>query len=59
MMASYKTLKGEEAAVAVGKVKGWEPLVVDGQLTAIIAGPLRIYADKGQIIVSEQEDFQP
>lgn len=53
-MASYKTLTGEEAAQAIERA-GMEPLLVDGKLVAIISGPLRIYANKDQIVVSEQE----
>jgi len=57
-MASYRTLKDDEAAKAVELVEGFEALVVDGKLTAIIAGPLRIYADKGSLVISQQEELK-
>ena len=53
-MARYVTLEVEAAALAVEKA-GFEPLIVDGKLMAVIAGPLRIYASKDQIVVSQQE----
>lgn len=55
-MARFKTLHGEDAANAVNKIEGLEAVIVDGQLMAVIAGPLRIYANKDKLIVSEQED---
>lgn len=54
-MARYRTLEVEAAALAVEEA-GFEPLIVDGKLMAVIAGPLRIYASKDQIIVSEQQE---
>ncbi len=53
-MARYKTLEVEAAAAAVEKA-GFEPLIIDGKLMAVIAGPLRIYSSKDQIVVSAQE----
>ena len=53
-MARYKTLDVEAAAAAVEKA-GFEPLIIDGKLMAVIAGPLRIYSSKDQIVVSAQE----
>ena len=53
-MARYKTLEVEAAAAAVEKA-GFEPLIIDGKLMAVIAGPLRIYSSKGEITVSEEQ----
>ena len=54
-MPRYRTLNADEGANAVARIKDFEPLVIDGKLMAIIAGPLRIYANKDVLVVSEKE----
>ena len=54
-MASYKTLTVNDAAAALTATKDFEPLIVDGKLVAIIAGPLRIYASKEGLLIGKLE----
>lgn len=55
-MPRYKTLGAGDAEKAIEQVAGLEPLVIDGKLMAVIVRPLRIYAQKDGLIVSERED---
>ena len=54
-MPSYRTLDNEVAAKAINNKDGLEALIVDDKLMGVIAGNLRIYADKGMLKVSAEE----
>ena len=58
-MARYRTLEiVDEIAQAITSIDGLEPIIVDGVLTGIIAGTLRVYAIKDKLHVSAQEPEQ-
>lgn len=52
----YVTLKLEDADRAIKQVAGFEPLIVDDKLVAVIVGGLRIYPKSGELLVSEQRE---